>query len=83
MVVLPGGANGYMQAGTTATFGINYNNGNLTVRFDGKVCDSNANCFKFKTEIKAYYDADSHSCRAPQAIPGGFRPACYVWVGAR
>ncbi len=40
----------------------NYKNGNLTVRFDGKVCDSNGNCFKFKTEIKAYYDADYYVC---------------------
>ena len=32
VVVLPGGAYGNMQSGTTATFGINENNGKLTIR---------------------------------------------------
>ncbi len=61
VVVLPGGAYGNMQAGTTATFGIG-NNGNLTIRLDGKACAYDGNCFKFKTEIKAYYDADYDVC---------------------
>ena len=54
VVVLPGGAYGNMQAGTTATFGIG-NNGNLTIRLDGKACAYDGTCFKFKTEIKAEY----------------------------
>jgi len=54
IVVLPGGDYGYMQAGTTVDITINYNNGNLTMLFQGKVCNDGT-CFKFKTEIKGKY----------------------------